>query len=107
MRRIGIVVVRRQIDRLSRGPAVTRCSMRKKALIPVSPQQRVERLDALFARGLDRGAPAALERPFEQVRQDVVERAALQMVEINFRRAPLTHGGILWQTDCRFFASSV
>src|SRR5262245_20762931 len=106
MRRIGIVVVRGEIDRLSRGPAVTRRSMRMKALTPVSPQQRVEHLDALIARGLDRGAPTALERPFEQVRQDVVERAALQMVEIDFRCAPLTHGGTLWQTDCRPCASS-
>ena len=66
----------------------------QEALLAIGPKQRVERLDALLARGLDRGAPAALERALEQRRQHVLQRPPLEMVEIDFgtrRRSSAVH----------------
>jgi hypothetical protein len=45
----------------------------------------VECSDALFARPLHDGAPAALQRPFKQAGQYVVEAPALEVIEPDFR----------------------
>ena len=45
---------------------------------------RIERFDALFARALDDGPPAAIERLMKQRRQNLLRRLPGQVVEQNF-----------------------
>src|SRR4029453_12036439 len=66
------------------GEAVPRGTMSKEALLAISPKQRVERLDPLLPRGLDRGAPTAVQRALEQRGQHLLQRPPLKMVEIDF-----------------------
>ena len=49
---------------------------------------RIERLDALVGRGLHHHAPAALKRALEQLRQHLLDRLALQVIEQDLGHHP-------------------
>ncbi len=57
--------------------------VRKKAALSVGPKHEVQCIEPLFAPRLNNGAPAALQRLFEKVRQYFLERLAFKMIEQN------------------------
>src|SRR5262249_59709507 len=84
LRPIWIVAAGGKVNGMGFGIAVPRRAMGKEALVAISPKQRVERLDPLLARGLDRGAPPAFQRALEQRRKHLLKRAPPKMVETDF-----------------------
>src|SRR5581483_533609 len=66
---VGILPLRRQIDRLGGGIAVAPGAVRQEAVVAPGPQQGVERLDALLGARLHDRAPAALQRLLHEARQ--------------------------------------
>jgi hypothetical protein len=63
----------------------------EEALVGIGPKQAVERFDPFDGASLDRGAPATLQRLFEEAGQHLVERLAAEMIEQHLRPALLAH----------------
>ncbi|MOA07764.1 hypothetical protein D3C78_1274810 [compost metagenome] len=83
-RRVGVLVRRRQENRLALRCGRSIGGVRQEAVVTKGPQMRVEEITALLTRRLDRDLPAALQRFLEQRRQRVLQLRFRQMVEQNF-----------------------
>ncbi len=83
-RAVGVFLAGGQIDRLRLRLAVVRRAVRQEAVVGVGPQPLVQRLDALLRRRLDDGAQAVRQRVPENLRQRLIDAAALEMIEAEF-----------------------
>lgn len=78
---IGVIIGRRQKDRLLFPGSVFRRTMRQKAVISVCPKQHIKRFETFLRSGLDDGAPAAVERLLKQARQHSLQGMMFEMIE--------------------------
>jgi outer membrane protein insertion porin family len=83
-RGVGISTVRRQQDRLARIGFVPSPAMGQERIVAIGPEMGIEGLGALGAADFDHGAPAALERFFEELRQHDLEGPGFEMIEQHF-----------------------
>jgi hypothetical protein len=55
--------------------------MGQEGFVPIRPEMRINRLETFVGRDLDDRAPAALEALFKELRKDLFQRLAVQVIE--------------------------
>ena len=81
---VRVLVFDGEIDRLARGMAVGRRAVRKKGLLGIRPEVRVERRHALGRAHAHECLPSPLARLLQQFGQHAFQRAPLEVVEEDF-----------------------
>src|SRR5437763_7360679 len=100
-RAVGVLGPVTEPDWLRRRVAVAPRAVRQKARVVISPEQRVQMLDALRRSGADHDAVALAGGALQQARQGAFERRRQQMIEADLRHdlpgRPYLSAGVPWR----------